>query len=124
MSLGKNRDSVVCICAILIVIVAEIMLFSGAVVRAEAGQSNAGSAKATFQTKCAMCHGPDGTGSEAGKSLNVPDLRSDAVQKLPDAQLVTTISDGKGGMPPFKGSLSETQIHALVRYVRSLRQKK
>jgi cytochrome c6 len=124
MALGKNRDSIVCITAILMVIVAETILFSGAVVRAEAGQGNAGSAKATFQTKCAMCHGPDGAGSEAGKSLNVPDLRSEAVQKLPDAQLVTTISDGKGGMPPFKGSLSETQIHALVRYVRSLHQKK
>ena len=74
MALGKNRDSIVCICAILMVIVAEIMLFSGAVVRAEAGQSNAAPAKATFQTKCAMCHGPDGAGSEAGKSLNVPAL--------------------------------------------------
>jgi mono/diheme cytochrome c family protein len=71
-----------------------------------------------------MCHGPDGRGSEVGKSMNVPDLRSDAVQKRPDAELAQIISDGKGGMPPFKGSLSETQIHALVRYVRSLRQHK
>jgi cytochrome c6 len=123
MSPRKNRDSIVCTCAILIVIVAEIIIFSGSVVRADAGQNNAASAKATFQTKCAMCHGPDGAGSEAGKSLNVPDLRSEAVQKLPDAQLAQTISDGKGGMPPFKSSLSEAQIHALVKYVRSLRQK-
>src|ERR1700688_3046555 len=99
MSARKHRDSIVCICAILIVIVAEIIIFSGSVVRADAGQNNAASAKATFQTKCAMCHGPDGAGSEAGKSLNVPDLRSEAVQKLPDAQLAQTISDGKGGMP-------------------------
>jgi mono/diheme cytochrome c family protein len=56
--------------------------------------------------------------------MNIPDLRAAAVQKLPDAELVKTISDGKGGMPPFKSSLSEAQIHALVRYVRSLRQKK
>jgi cytochrome c6 len=124
MSARKNRDSIVCTCAILIVIVAEIIIFSGSVVRADAGQNNAASAKATFQTKCAMCHGPDGAGSEAGKSLNVPDLRSEAVQKLPDAQLAQTISDGKGGMPPFKSSLSEAQIHALVKYVRLLGQKK
>ena len=79
---------------------------------------------ATFRTKCAMCHGPDGAGSTVGKSMNVPDLRSPDVQKVPDAQLVQIISDGKGGMPPFKSSLSEDQIHSLVSYVRSLHQKK
>jgi mono/diheme cytochrome c family protein len=71
-----------------------------------------------------MCHGPDGAGSEVGKSLNIPDLRNDVVQKLPDSELAKTISEGKAGMPPFKGSLTEAQIHALVKYVRSLRQKK
>jgi mono/diheme cytochrome c family protein len=71
-----------------------------------------------------MCHGQDGGGSEVGKSMNVPDLRSPVVQKLPDAQLAQIISDGKGGMPQFKNSLSEDQIHALVTYIRSLHQKK
>jgi mono/diheme cytochrome c family protein len=78
----------------------------------------------TFKTKCAMCHGPDGGGSAVGKSMNVPDLRAPEVQKLPDAQLAQIISDGKGGMPSFKGSLSEDQIHSLVTYVRSLHLKK
>jgi cytochrome c6 len=123
MAVGKNRDSIVCTSAILIVLVAEIICFSASVVRADAGQSSA-TAKATFRTKCAMCHGPDGAGSEAGKSLNVPDLRSDAVQKRSDAELAQVISDGKGGMPPFKSSLSDAQVHAMVRYVRSLHQKK
>jgi mono/diheme cytochrome c family protein len=67
-----------------------------------------------------MCHGQDGRGSQAGKSMNVPDLRSAAVQKLPDAQLAQIVSDGKGGMPSFKNSLSEDQIHGLVTYIRSL----
>ena len=79
---------------------------------------------ATFRTKCAMCHGPDGSGSEVGKSMHVPDLRSPVVQKLPDAQLAQIISDGKGGMPSFKSSLSEDQVHSLVSYIHSLRQKK
>src|ERR1700693_5921262 len=79
---------------------------------------------ATFRTKCAMCHGPDGTGSEVGKSMHVPDLRSPVVQKLPDAQLAQIISDGKGGMPSFKNSLSEDQLHSLVVYIRSMRGKK
>ena len=79
---------------------------------------------ATFRTKCAMCHGPDGSGSEVGKSMHVPDLRSPEVQKRPDAELAQIVSDGKGGMPPFKNSLSEDQIHSLVSYIRSLHQKK
>jgi len=54
----------------------------------------------------------------------VENLRSSAVQKLPDAQLALIISDGKGGMPPFKTSLSEDQVHALVTHIRSLHQKK
>ncbi len=52
--------------------------------------------------------------------MDVPDLRSPAVQKLTDAELAQVISDGKGGMPSFKGSLSDDQIHGLVTCIRSL----
>jgi cytochrome c6 len=100
-----------------------LALFVVSIVRADPGPDSATSS-ATFRTKCAMCHGQDGAGSEVGKSMNVPDLRSSVVQKLPDAQLAQIISDGKGGMPPFKSSLSEAQIHDLVSHVRSLRQRK
>ena len=123
MLLRMNRDSFVCTCAILIVFIGEIGLFSVSSAQARSAQGSA-AAKATFQSKCAMCHGPDGAGSEVGKSMNVPDLRAPVVQKLPDAQLAQVISDGKGGMPSFKSSLSEDQIHALVAHIRSLRQKK
>lgn len=102
--------------------IAPTILFA-AIARANPTQASA-AATATYQSKCAMCHGPDGAGSEVGKSLNVPDLRSPAVQKLPDAQLTQIIADGKGGMPSFKGSLSEDQIHALVTHIRSLRHAK
>ncbi len=123
MRLRMNRDSFVCTGAILIVLIAEIILFSVSNAQARVGQDSA-AAKSTFQTKCAMCHGPDGAGSEVGKSMNIPDLRSPVVQKLPDAQLAQVISDGKGGMPSFKSSLSEDQIRDLVAHIRSLRQKK
>jgi len=108
--------------AILLLLFAGLTLFVVSL-RANPGPDGAASS-ATFRTKCAMCHGPDGGGSEVGKSMNVPDLRSDAVQKRPDAELTQIISDGRGGMPAFKSSLSEAQIHDLVSYVRSLRQKK
>ena len=123
MAVRKNRDSIVCTSAILSVLLAEIGLFSVSGVQAHAGQDRA-AAKTTFAAKCAMCHGPDGAGSEVGKSMNIPDLRSEAVQKRPDPELVQIISDGKDGMPGFKSSLSEEQIHALVSYVRSLRPRK
>ena len=81
-------------------------------------------AKATFRAKCALCHGPDGAGSEVGKSMNVPDLRSEPVQKAPSAGLAEIIANGKNGMPSFKASLSAGQIHDLVAYVRTLAAKK
>jgi mono/diheme cytochrome c family protein len=56
--------------------------------------------------------------------MHVPDLRSQAVQKQSDAELAQIISNGKGGMPAFKDSLSEDQIHALVTHIRTLHQKK
>jgi mono/diheme cytochrome c family protein len=124
MAVKKNRDSLVCTCSIVIVLVAEIILFSVSNAQARDGQGGGAAAKSTFQARCAMCHGQDGAGSEVGKSMNVPDLRSPAVQKLPDAQLAQVIADGKGGMPAFKNSLSEDQIHALVAHIRSLHQKK
>jgi cytochrome c6 len=108
---------------ILLVLFVGLTLFVVSIVRASPGPDSAASS-ATFRTKCAMCHGPDGSGSEVGKTMNVPDLRSPAVQKLPNAQLAQIISDGKGGMPSFKSSLSEDQIRSLVSYIRSLRQKK
>jgi cytochrome c6 len=123
MAVSTSRDSAVCINAILVVLVAEALLFLGSAGWAKGAQDRV-AAKSTFQTKCAMCHGPDGAGSQVGKSLNVPDLRSPAVQKLPDAQLAQIISDGKGGMPPFKSSLSEEQIHGLASYIHTLHQRK
>jgi cytochrome c553 len=96
-----------------------LTFFLSSVLRANFGPDMVAST-ATFRTKCAMCHGRDGSGSQAGKSMNVPDLRSPVVQKLSDAQLAQIISDGKGGMPSFKNSLSEDRIQGLVTYTRSL----
>jgi cytochrome c6 len=100
-----------------------LTLFVASIARANPAPDSA-DASATFRTKCVMCHGPDGTGSQVGKSMSVPDLRSPEVQKLPDGQLAQIISEGKGGMPPFKSSLSEDQIHSLVAHIRTFRGKK
>jgi len=119
----KTRHFAGCTSTIRMGLVAGLTLVPVSIVRASPGPDGAASS-ATFRTKCAMCHGPDGAGSEVGKSMNVPDLRSPVVQKLPDSELAQVISNGKGGMPGFKNSLSEDQIHALVAHIRSLHQKK
>jgi mono/diheme cytochrome c family protein len=98
-------------------------LFVASIVRASPVPDSAASST-TFRTKCVMCHGQDGGGSQVGKTMDVPNLQSPAVQKLTDAELAQVISDGKGGMPSFKGSLSDDQIHGLVTYIRSLAAKK
>src|ERR1700675_5116608 len=113
MTQDKTERHVISGSAILLVLFVGLALFVVSIVRADPGPDSAASS-ATFRTKCAMCHGQDGSGSEVGKSMNVPDLRSPVVQKLPDAQLAQIISDGKGAMPPFKNSLSEDQAHSLV----------
>ena len=119
----RMRHFVVYASTILVALVDALVFFPVPIVRANPGPDSA-AANATFRTKCAMCHGQDGAGSAVGKSMNVPDLRSPVVQKLPDAELAQIISNGKGGMPAFKGSLSEDEIHSLVTRIRSLHQKK
>ena len=120
---NKTRHSLIYSSAILTSVVAGLTLFPISIVRANPAQGSA-AVGATFRTKCAMCHGEDGAGSDVGKSMNVPDLRSQTIQKLSDAELAEAISNGKGGMPSFKGSLSTDQIQALVKHVRTLAAKK
>lgn len=78
------------------------------------------SAKILFKKTCESCHGQNGSPTAVGKSVNAPELGSQVVQSHTDAQLQQIVSDGKGNMPPFSGSLSETQIRSLVAYIRTL----
>ena len=76
-------------------------------------------AAALFKSKCAMCHGPDGTGSDTGKKMGVTSYKSPEIQKESDAGLKNSITNGKGKMPAYK-SLTPEQVDALVKYVRQL----
>jgi mono/diheme cytochrome c family protein len=84
--------------------------------------SAAGDAAATYVSKCASCHGKDGSGNTAaGKSLGLKDLRSAEVQGQSDAQLAAIIGKGKGKMPGYEKTLGADAIKGLVAYVRSLK---
>ena len=76
--------------------------------------------KTAFESRCSGCHGPDGSGTPLGKSLQAADLRSGDIQKKPDSELIDAVSNGKGNMPPFSSKLSPGEIQALIGYVRTL----
>ena len=80
---------------------------------------------ALYKSKCAACHGPDGTGNvPTGKALGVTDLTSADVQKQTDAELTDSIANGKGKkMPAYKGKITDDQIKGLVGYIRALAKK-
>ena len=78
-----------------------------------------------YQTKCAACHGADGSGNTTvGKALKLTDIRDPEAQKMSDADLTTLIAKGKDKMPANEKSLKPEQIKALVDYTRELAQKK
>jgi cytochrome c6 len=82
-------------------------------------------AAATFKAKCAMCHGPDGSGkTPMGEKLSIRDLRSADVQKQSDAELAQIVTKGKNKMPSYDGKLTKEQIDQLVAHVRELAKKK
>jgi len=77
---------------------------------------------ALFKTKCAACHGPDGTGQTTmGKANKLRDLGSADVQKLTDDELATIVASGKNKMPPYGKSLKPDQVKDLVAFVRTLK---
>jgi len=77
-----------------------------------------------YDTNCAKCHAPDGTGNTAvGKAVGAKDLNSPEAKKLTDAEINTQIDQGKGNMPPFAGTLNKAQIDSLIPIVRAFGKK-
>ncbi len=75
----------------------------------------------TFKAKCAMCHGPDGSGNTPmGQRLKIRDLRSPDVQKQTDDELAAIITNGKPPMPAYGKTLAAGDIRQLVAYIRSI----
>lgn len=82
--------------------------------------ADSGDSAALFKSKCAMCHGPDGTANTTmAKNLGIKSYKSPEVQKQSDADLKNTITNGRGKMPSYK-ALAPEQIDGLVKYIREL----
>jgi len=75
-----------------------------------------------YKTKCAGCHGADGTGNTpAGKNFKVRDFHSSDVQGQSDAQILNIISNGKGKMPGYEKTLGADVCKQLLQTVRSFK---
>jgi len=75
------------------------------------GKGNAAAGQQLFASNCSVCHGAQGTGGNGG-----PDLTSSEKAKSL-AAVVEQVSNGGGGMPAFKGQLSDSQINDVATYV-------
>lgn len=101
------------------------LLFSVGLRNLRAVENPKGDAAALYKSKCAMCHGSDGSGNTTiGKAIKVVDLRSPEVQKQSNTKLAEIISSGKQKMPAFGNSLTKAQIDGLVAFIRDLAKKK
>jgi len=78
-------------------------------------------ADALYKSKCAACHGADGTGSATGKKMGADDFTTAEVQRMSDAELSTIITNGKNKMPAYGKSLKADDIKGLVAYIRTLK---
>lgn len=77
-----------------------------------------------YAQRCALCHGPQGHGDgPAAAGLNPkPRNHTDGsyMHTRTDAQLLEVIRHGKGSMPAWEGILTEEEIQAVLKHVRSL----
>jgi quinohemoprotein ethanol dehydrogenase len=73
--------------------------------------ADAAAGKEVFSEECSVCHGADGHGGNGGPDLSsMPKAKE---QKGAEEQ----VTNGGGGMPAFKGQLSEEEIANVAAYV-------
>jgi cytochrome c6 len=97
-----------------------VALLACDLIAARVSPAFADDAAATYKSKCAVCHGPDGTGSAVGPKMGARDFTSAEVKAETDGQLTEVITKGKGKMPAYNGKLKDTEIKDLVTYIRGL----
>jgi quinohemoprotein ethanol dehydrogenase len=64
-----------------------------------------------FADNCATCHGDDGGGGTGAPSLQREELAEDR------DRVVDQVTQGGGGMPPFRDQLSNEEIQDVAAYV-------
>jgi len=72
------------------------------------------SGQALYMENCSACHQPTGLGRKGA----FPALAGDAFVKGDPTPVIGTVLNGRGGMPTFKADLDDTQLAAILTYVR------
>jgi mono/diheme cytochrome c family protein len=82
------------------------------------------SVKSVYASKCAVCHGNDGSANTAkGKELKVRNLRSEEFKKMSDAKAMEVLLKGKGKMEAYEKTLGKEKLEQLLAYCRELSNK-
>jgi len=82
------------------------------------------SMKSVYNSKCAVCHGNDGSANTAkGKELKVRNLRSEEFKKMSDAKAMEVLLKGKGKMEAYEKTLGKEKLEQLLAYCRELSNK-
>jgi cytochrome c6 len=111
--------------SLVLVIPGLILLLSSFSIAGQPPAASADAGAAIFKSKCAMCHGQDGSADTMmGKKMKIKDLRSEEVQKQTDAQLAEIIAKGKSPMMAYGKQLDKEKIDDVVAFIRELAKKK
>ncbi len=78
---------------------------------AAGGAGNVTAGAAVFSQNCAACHGPRGLGGGGGPNLTTMPLARTV------AGVTQQVTNGGGGMPAFRGTLSDQQIADVAAFV-------
>ena len=78
-----------------------------------AGSGNATAGRALYAQNCQACHGPTLAGNGAAPGL------VGVVDELGEAGVRTTIHEGRGGLMPAFGNLSDSDLNSLVSFLRN-----
>ncbi len=111
-----------CLCAI-------IAAGSLTAIGAHADDTALAKARENYKTYCAKCHGEQGNGNGPGAAMLNPKPRDytdcKTMQKKPDEELSKVIKEGgeaagmSADMQAWGGTLSDQEIHDLVKFIRT-----
>ena len=82
--------------------------------RFSARQVDVNKGKVVFESKCAKCHGADGTKGKWG-------ARNLQVSRLGDSDMRSIITNGKRIMPAWGKRLTDDEMMSVIDYVKTLR---
>lgn len=85
----------------------------GTTTSAPSGGGDSAAGKGIFTANCAGCHTLSDAGASGAVGPNLDDLKPD------EAAVTTVVSNGRGAMPSFQGTLSDQQIADVAAYVSS-----